>query len=490
MEERGDTPLPAGSRGHLLRKVGAVLALTVLSALSTLLCAGAAWADTFTVTNTSNGGAGSLRAAMNAANAGADQIAFADGVSGTITLSTQLPTITDPAGLAIDGGGDVTVSGNDAVRVFEVGRGAELSLRSLTVSDGLAFDRGGGGALAVEGSTFSRNLSDDNGGAIYNDEGGTLEVSGSAFSGNDAANYGAGIFNSLGAKLTVSDSTFSGNHAAEAGAGIANLGGTLEVSGSTFSTNEGDFAGGGIENDSGTAQVTNSTFYANESGIGGGIDNGGVLTVTNSTFSGNSASESGGAISAFGAVTLRGTVLAESPFGGSCQRQPIDGGYNVSDDGTCGFDQAPGSLSNTDPMLDPQGLQDNGGPTETIALQPDSPAVDLVGEGTCPPPDTDQRGVARPQGEACDSGAFELEQGAQPFDATAPRVDAVSPAKGTTGVARGTNLRATFSERMDPDTIGASTFRLFKVTEVVRALKTFSLHRLERLEVLVTEVGD
>jgi predicted outer membrane repeat protein len=335
MEERGDTPLPAGSRGHLLRKVGAVLALTVLSALSTLLCAGAAWADTFTVTNTSNGGAGSLRAAMNAANAnaGADQIAFADGVSGTITLSTQLPTITDPAGLAIDGGGDVTVSGNDAVRVFEVGRGAELSLRSLTVSDGLAFDRGGGGALAVEGSTFSRNLSDDNGGAIYNDEGGTLEVSGS-----------------------------------------------------TFSTNEGDFAGGGIENDSGTAQVTNSTFYANESGIGGGIDNGGVLTVTNSTFSGNSASESGGAISAFGAVTLRGTVLAESPFGGSCQRQPIDGGYNVSDDGTCGFDQATGSLPDTDPLLDPDGLQDNGGPTKTVALRPDSPAVDLVAEGACPPP--------------------------------------------------------------------------------------------------------
>jgi predicted outer membrane repeat protein len=263
-------------------------------------------------------------------------------VSGTITLASTLPRVTDPAGLSIDGGGDVTVSGKytpgvSGVRVFEVGEGATLSLKNLTVSDGLAFDRGGGvynggGALAVEGSTFSRNLSDDNGGAIYNDEGGTLEVSGS-----------------------------------------------------TFSTNEGDFAGGGIENDSGTAQVTNSTFYANESGIGGGIDNGGVLTVTNSTFSGNSASESGGAIGGL-AVTLRGTVLAESPFGGNCQRQPIDGGYNVSDDGTCGFDQATGSLPDTDPLLDPDGLQDNGGPTKTVALRPDSPAVDLVAEGACPPP--------------------------------------------------------------------------------------------------------
>jgi predicted outer membrane repeat protein len=392
----------------------------VLTVLFALLHAGAAWADTFTVSNTKDSGVGSLRAAIEATNAkaGADEIVFADGASGTITLSSTLPTIIDPAGLAIYGGG-VIVSGNDAVRVFAVAEAAALSLRNLTVSDGLAFDRGGGvynggGTLSVEGSTFSDNLSDDNGGGIYNDEGGTVEVSGSAFSGNEVANYGAGIFNNLGAKLTVSDSTFSDNHAAESGAGIANLGGTVEVTGSTFSRNEGDFSGGGISNDSGTARVTNSTFYANKAGTGGGIFNGGVLTVTNSTFSGNSASEAGGAISAFGTVTLRGTVVANSPFGGNCSGQPTDGGYNVSDDSSCGFTQATGSLPNTDPLLDPAGLSDNGGPTKTIALQPESPAVDLVAQDACPPPETDQRGVERPQGDSCDSGAFELEQQAEP----------------------------------------------------------------------------
>jgi hypothetical protein len=55
-------------------------------------------------------------------------------------------------------------------------------------------------------------------------------------------------------------------------------------------------------------------------------------------------------------------------------------------------------------------LQDNGGSTPTIALLPESPAVDLVDQEACPPPETDQRGVERPQGGACDSGAYELEQ--------------------------------------------------------------------------------
>jgi hypothetical protein len=58
--------------------------------------------------------------------------------------------------------------------------------------------------------------------------------------------------------------------------------------------------------------------------------------------------------------------------------------------------------------LDPAGLQDNGGPTKTIALQNTSPAVDQGNPAVFEP--TDQRGVTRPQGSAPDMGAFELEQ--------------------------------------------------------------------------------
>jgi hypothetical protein len=100
--------------------------------------------------------------------------------------------------------------------------------------------------------------------------------------------------------------------------------------------------------------------------------------------------------------------VAHNASGGNCDGVFTDGGYNVEDANTCGFTQANGSLANTDPVLDPAGLSDNGGPTKTIALQQSSPAVDLVGTSACPPPGTDQRGVERPQGTACDSGAFEL----------------------------------------------------------------------------------
>ena len=235
-------------------------------------------------------GTGSLREAINdaEARAGKDEIVFADGLSGTITLGSELPTITDRAGLVIDGGGDVTVSGNNAVQVLEVAPKAKLDLRSLTVSDG------------------------------------------------------------------------------------SNI-------------------------------------------VGGAIFNAGPLKVTNSTFSGNSATGGGALLNGENSsMTLGNTIVANSTFGGNCSFEfgnPItDGGYNIDDDGTCGFTQDTGSLPNTNPLLDPAGLADNGGPTLTIALQPESPAVDLVGHEACPPPKTDQRGVERPQGEACDSGSFELVQ--------------------------------------------------------------------------------
>jgi hypothetical protein len=419
------------SKSGVLKALGL---LAVLIVLMTLANANAAWADTFTVTNTKDSGAGSLRAAIKGANysVGADEIAFADGVGGTITLASPLPTITDPEGLTIDGGGDVTVSGNHAVWIFLVtradgdSRSGNLTLRNLTIADG----------------------------------------------------FGAGTIINPGT-LTVTNSTFSGNSGGFRGGAIDNEGGLVTVTNSTFSDNSADFGGGAIFN-RGTLRVTNSTFSGNHA-----ADIGGALflapgefleitteaTITNTTFSGNSAS-SGGAIfrstrfdddSGFSVVTLSNTIVADSPSGGNCSGDRVgDSGYNVEDTNTCGFTQATGSLPNTDPLLDPGGLQDNGGPTKTIALQPNSPAVDLVAQDACPPPQTDQRGIERPQGHSCDSGAFELEQDPQLTDTTAPKVEAVSPSNGKTGVARATNLSATFSERMDPASITKATFKLFK----------------------------
>jgi CSLREA domain-containing protein len=289
-----------------------------------------------------------LREAITAANTNAqvdgcaagsatqrDEILFSLGQEATIVLGSQLPTITDAKGLNINGvRAKITVSGNDTVRVFEVGSGAKLTLKNLTVADG--FDVVGGAGLLSQGGT-----------------------------------------------VNVLRSTFSGN-SAEAGGGISN---------------------------SGTLRVTNSTFSGNDAEGGGAILNavGGTLRVTNSTFSGNSADRAGGGIAADAAATLRNTIVAHSPRG-NFSGTIIDGGYNIDNSPTCGFSAANNSMSSTNPLLDPNGLQDNGGPTKTIMLLLGSPAIDAIPEGTngCGTEiTTDQRGVIRPQGEGCEIGSFE-----------------------------------------------------------------------------------
>jgi hypothetical protein len=136
---------------------------------------------------------------------------------------------------------------------------------------------------------------------------------------------------------------------------------------------------------------------------------------TNSTFSGNGADLGGGIQNAFVAmatVTLSNTILANSKGNNplNCRGQITDGGYNISDDSSCAFTDST-SKNSTNPLLDLNGLQNHGGPTQTIALQKGSPALDYIpkGQNDCNTTiKTDQRGVKRPQGKACDVGAYEL----------------------------------------------------------------------------------
>jgi CSLREA domain-containing protein len=400
------------------------LALLVLAALgaSMILLASQAQAASLMVTTEvdelNTDGDCSLREAIEAANTNAavdacvsgsntepDTIDFAPSLSGqTITLNSvangglgSLPTITDTAGLTIDGGSaDITISGNRAVRVFGVDLGI-LAMENLTVADGKA---------------VSTDL---------------------------ASAAGAGLASN--GMVTVTDSTFSGNTAegtvgelGVTGGGIANSG-TLTVTNSTFSGNSASTGrGGGISN-RGVATVTNSTFSGNSAFRGGGIfdDENSTLTVTNSTFSGNSASTGRGAgietISI--ATTLRNTIVADSTQGNNCLGLStiIDGGYNLDDGTTCGFTD-PTSQSNANPLLGP--LQDNGGPTQTHALGADSPAID---KGNSSGSTTDQRGEPRPfdfddvqfpdatGGDGSDIGAYELQGSTYDFSGFFSPVD-------------------------------------------------------------------
>jgi len=112
-----------------------------------------------------------------------------------------------------------------------------------------------------------------------------------------------------------------------------------------------------------------------------------------------------------GQVTLESTIVAEQTGSQNCTGPISDGGYNIEDEASCGLGTANNSLSSTNPLLDPAGLKDNGGPTQTIPLMPGSPAVDAIPPGVSGCGTTltnDQRGVSRPQGSGCDIGAFEL----------------------------------------------------------------------------------
>ena len=212
---------------------------------------------------------------------------------------------------------------------------------------------------------------------------------------------------------TVSDNTADDYE----GGGIAN-GGNLMVTDSTLSGNAGGAFGGGAIYNGGTLTLANSTLSGNSSHYtaGGALDNVGNATVTNSTLSGNNFYYSpclntcpdtgGGGILNSGTLTIGATIVANSldKDCGTSSGTADDVGYNLDDDGTCGFSSAAHDLSDTNPLLDPSGLQNNGGPTQTVALEPTSPAIGAVASASaCSTPD--QRGTVRPT--PCDIGAYE-----------------------------------------------------------------------------------
>ena len=159
--------------------------------------------------------------------------------------------------------------------------------------------------------------------------------------------------------------------------------------------------------------ITDSTMVDNSGDGGAAVGNyGGQVSIIQSTVVDNNGGPEGVQIESLSvvddaneSVTLKASIVAHSTDGPNCADEGVvmDGGYNLSDDGSCGFGNT--SVSNTPVELDPNGLQQNGGPTDTVALEPGSPAIGFVADPSlCS--DTDQRGVARQV--PCDAGAVEL----------------------------------------------------------------------------------
>jgi hypothetical protein len=321
-----------------------------------------------------------------------------------------------------------------------------------------AGNRGGnGGALGsiaaritVEDSRFEGNAtqpaignpfaggSGGHGGAIYVDGTslGALTLRRTTFAANQAANLGGAIHSwmyGLPSALEIEDCTFAGNAGTTNGGAVFHMNGRLSISGSTFSGNTVVGQGGAVwegEADAGQTPVTitNSTFTGNSAtgirpnggstGLGGAIrDNGSPTTLTHVTIAGNHADWVGGGIVGGSRATLRASIVANNTAanGGNpwniqknCSNTLADAGFNLqwpTLHPTDGNDRrCAAGVAFADPRL--AALGPNGGATATLPPLAGSPAIDAVASG-CPPPSTDQRGIARPHGSRCDAGAVE-----------------------------------------------------------------------------------
>ena len=363
-----------------------------------------------------------LRAAVQEANElpGPDTVTLWPG---TYTLALAGAFEDDAATGDLDITDDLTITGagatvtvldpNDLDRALHVVSGS-LTLSDLKVQNGTANP---GGALKVDSNAIINRVafinnqspsasSDGSGGGIYVANSGSAIISESSFSGN-LANYGGGaVASSTSAVFTITDSTFDGNFGGFGGGALYPNGGANSVSNSTFSNNNAD-TGGAIHSNAASVTVTNSTFVGNSANNHGAIDSRvGQITVQYSTFYNNSAGRYGDSVGsqsfgAGGTLSVGNSILYGTSFD-NCDT--IDGsvtdlGNNLSwpSDNNC-----PGTRG--DPLL-ATNLANNGGPTQTIALLPGSPALDAGNAQTCP--DTDQRGETRPQAAGCDIGAYE-----------------------------------------------------------------------------------
>ena len=216
--------------------------------------------------------------------------------------------------------------------------------------------------------------------------------------------------------INNSTSNFGGVNGPYGGGGVENqLGGNDTLIGNTFIGNSA-IEGAGIAN-AGTMTVTNNTLYNNHAGTngGGGIQNYGNITITQTTLSGNSSAGGGADLHTFAqpapaaapVTTISQSIVANGVSSANCSGTGAitDSGYNLDDGTSCGFTTATGSINNTNPQL--AAPKDNGGPTQTMAPDPNSAVVDAIPSANCSGT-TDQRGATRPQGSGCDIGSVEL----------------------------------------------------------------------------------
>ncbi|MEI7855665.1 MAG: DUF4347 domain-containing protein, partial [Planctomycetota bacterium] len=339
--------------------------------------------------------------------------AFGGGIvnaaAGTLTVSNS--TLSGNA--ATNGGGAIenngtttisisTISNNSAKYGGGIRTDGTFTVSNSTISDNKATFSSGGvennfGTFSISNSTISGNTANQNGGGVENNFG-TLNISQSILSGNAAINGGGAIENN--GATTVSNSTIS-NNSAKYGGGIR-TDDTLTISSSTLSNNKATTGGGGgIENNLGTLTITNSTLFGNTANQdGGGIRNIATLNLRNSTIVGNSANNGGGTFNS-SILNIANTIIANSTKGNDYTgngKVNLIGSSTAANNLVTQSGLNPWASAVTSAQLNLGDLQNNGGPTFTMALGVGSVAINAgnaIISRTLPVRGLDQRGFKR-----------------------------------------------------------------------------------------------
>ncbi|PDV99183.1 reprolysin-like metallopeptidase [Candidatus Chloroploca asiatica] len=344
--------------------------------------------------------------------------------------------------LTIEGAGpdQTIIDGGGLDQIIRVTRETSVTLRNLTLRNGTTTVDGGGlsnqfGNVTLIDVIVENNHADGRGGGVHND--GQMRIERSIIRNNHAKTDGGGIgsrlsfrffdYDPLGS-LEIVDSVIRDNTADNRGGGVyfssfsADPAAHLRIERSALVHNRSLSGGGGLSfltnNSTSQSVIENVTFSGNSADFGGAIET--FASTPNevrfafNTLTNNRARFVGGFYWGGSAVTATGNIIAangdrDCGFPSDAATRPgslTSGGSNLVGDGTCLFDATSDQSGTRQAPLDPRlaPLSDYGSTTLTHPPYDDSPALDAAG-ATCP--DTDQRGIARPVGPACDIGAVE-----------------------------------------------------------------------------------
>ncbi|GAB4527804.1 MAG: hypothetical protein OHK0046_45950 [Anaerolineae bacterium] len=280
---------------------------------------------------------------------------------------------------------------------------SEITNSIVTSSGGAVYNSGG--SLTISNSQFVDNYAASSGGAVYNN-GGSLTISNSQFVDNYAASSGGAIYSTNNGTLTIAGTLIDGNRVESAGGGIYMDSGVAAFTGITVAANAAATAGGGLFVYTGTATLKNSTFSANSAALGGAIHNtAGVLNANNITVAGNAAESGGGVSNSSGVITLGNSLIGNNAVS-DCAGVMNSNGYNLVENVSISCvitGETVGNILGQDPQLEVLTPFSYEGSTHPLLVA--SPAINAGNNATCET--TDQRGIPRPVGPACDIGAFE-----------------------------------------------------------------------------------